>query len=67
MLKYDKSNSYPVFQVKTGLFINQMFTKGENRLYMNKQESDIMKILLQTPFINQRMLAEASGHSLGGL
>lgn len=65
MLKYDKSNSYPVFQVKTGLFINQMFTKGENRLYMNKQESDIMKILLQTPFINQRMLAEASGHSLG--
>ena len=28
-------------------------------------ESDIMKILLQTPFINQRMLAEASGHSLG--
>ena len=32
---------------------------------MNKQESDIMKILLQTPFINQRMLAEASGHSLG--
>ena len=24
-----------------------------------------MKILLQTPFINQRMLAEASGHSLG--
>lgn len=49
---YDKSNSYPVFQVKAGLFINQMFTKGENRLYMNKQESDIMKILLQTPFIN---------------
>lgn len=36
MLKYDKSNSYPVFQVKTGLFINQMFTKGENRLYMNQ-------------------------------
>lgn len=32
---------------------------------MNKQESDIMKILLQEPFINQRILAEASGHSLG--
>lgn len=32
---------------------------------MNKQESDIMKILLREPFINQRILAESSGHSLG--
>lgn len=32
---------------------------------MNKQESDIMKILLREPFINQRILAETSGHSLG--
>lgn len=32
---------------------------------MNKQESDIMNTLLQEPFINQRILSEASGHSLG--
>lgn len=32
---------------------------------MNKQESDILNALLQEPFINQRVLAEISGHSLG--
>lgn len=32
---------------------------------MNKQESDILNVLLLEPFINQRVLAEASGHSLG--
>ena len=32
---------------------------------MNKQESDILNTLLQEPFINQRILAEVSGHSLG--
>ena len=32
---------------------------------MNKQESDILNTLLQEPFINQRILSEASGHSLG--
>ncbi len=32
---------------------------------MNIQERDIMKILLGEPFVNQRMLAEQSGHSLG--
>lgn len=32
---------------------------------MNKQESDILNALLQEPFINQRILAEVSGHSLG--
>ena len=32
---------------------------------MNKQESDIMNTLLLEPFINQRILAEVSGHSLG--
>ena len=32
---------------------------------MNKQESDIMKILLRESFSNQRILAESSGHSLG--
>lgn len=32
---------------------------------MNKQESDIMNALLKEPYINQRILAELSGHSLG--
>ena len=32
---------------------------------MNKQESDILNVLLLEPFINQRILAEVSGHSLG--
>jgi len=32
---------------------------------MNKQESDIINILINKPYINQRILAEESGHSLG--
>lgn len=32
---------------------------------MNKQESDILNALLLEPFINLRILAEVSGHSLG--
>ena len=32
---------------------------------MNKQEADILLTLLTEPFINQRILAESSGHSLG--
>lgn len=32
---------------------------------MNLQESDILQTLLYEPFINQRILAETSGHSLG--
>ena len=32
---------------------------------MNKQESDILNTLLVEPFINQRILSEESGHSLG--
>ncbi len=32
---------------------------------MNKQESDILRTLFAEPFINQRLLSEASGHSLG--
>ena len=32
---------------------------------MNKQESDIMNALLLEPFVNQRLLVELSGHSLG--
>lgn len=32
---------------------------------MNKQEADILNTLFQEPFVNQRILAELSGHSLG--
>lgn len=32
---------------------------------MNKQESDILRTLITEPFINQRILSEESGHSLG--
>ena len=32
---------------------------------MNIQERDIMKILMDGPFVNQRALSEESGHSLG--
>lgn len=32
---------------------------------MNRQESDILHLLLLEPYINQRVLADTSGHSLG--
>lgn len=32
---------------------------------MNKQESDILKSVLAEPYINQRILSEQSGHSVG--
>ena len=32
---------------------------------MNKQEADILRILIDEPFINQRILSESSKHSLG--
>ncbi len=32
---------------------------------MNKQESDILQVLLTEPYTNQRMLAETCGYSLG--
>lgn len=32
---------------------------------MNKQESDILRTIFTEPFINQRILSETSGHSLG--
>ena len=34
-------------------------------MFMNLQESNILRTLLKEPFINQRVLAETSGHSLG--
>lgn len=34
---------------------------------MNKQEGDIIKVLVREGYINQRMLAESSGYSLGAV
>ena len=35
------------------------------KMFMNRQESDVLKTLFIEPFINQRILSETSGHSLG--
>ena len=42
-----------------------MFTKRKEKMFMNLQESDILRIPCYEPFINQRILAEISGHSQG--
>jgi CTP:phosphocholine cytidylyltransferase-like protein/thiamine kinase-like enzyme len=42
-----------------------MFIKIQREKYMNIQECDILNNLCRHPYINQRILAEASGHSLG--
>lgn len=34
-------------------------------MFMNKQEADILQTIFMEPFINQRILSGASGHSLG--
>ena len=34
---------------------------------MNKQEADILILLAETPFENQRVLSERSGRSLGSI
>lgn len=36
-------------------------------MFANKQESDILNILLQHNYISQRILSEMSGHSLGAV
>ena len=34
-------------------------------MYMNIQERDLLKVLYSEKYINQRILADLSGHSLG--
>lgn len=46
-------------------FVKLLFIKKGKMKNMNKQESGILRALLREPFINQRILAEVSGHSLG--
>ena len=48
--------------VKKTIYI---FMKEGIHNIMNKQEMDILSSLLIEPFINQRVLAETTGHSLG--
>lgn len=45
--------------------INMKFVKGEAELIMNIPESNVLVSLSSKPFINQRILAEETGHSLG--
>ena len=54
-----------IINVLKSFCFTTMFTKSDGGAYMNKQESDILNALLLEPFINQRILAEVSGHSLG--
>ena len=39
--------------------------KEKEEMFMNKQESDVLKTIIEKPCSNQRAIAEASGHSLG--
>ena len=43
----------------------QKFMKNERRKYMNNSKQDILNNLMNEPFINQRILAAQTGHSLG--
>ena len=42
-----------------------MFIKLNNNKFMNKQELDVLNFLLQKSYVNQRILAEQTGHSVG--
>ena len=39
--------------------------KGKKKEQLSIQESDVLSALYDEPFVNQRILAETSGHSLG--
>lgn len=44
-----------------------LFTKNGDEKYMNRQEMDLLNILSDAQFENQRLLAEVSGYSLGSV
>lgn len=54
---------YEVFVLP--VYSNIVFTKTEGELHMNKQECDVLNALRENPYANQRILADACGHSLG--
>ena len=47
--------------------ITHMFTKMKGIEFMNKQSMDIMCALLKEPYVNQRLLTEITGYSLGSV
>ena len=47
------------------LYYMAVFTKVSKGEYMNRQEADILNIIKSKNIVNQRELAEVSGHSLG--
>ena len=47
------------------LYFYKMFTKCKKEIIMNNQEKDVLKYIFKEKSINQRMIAEATGHSLG--
>ena len=50
---------------KKGIFKTNQFMKKEKENNMNRQEMDILKCLYEKKYVNQRVLAEQTGHSLG--
>lgn len=52
-------------ELEVGLNLKYVFTKKEKRYNMNIQECDVLKCIKFEKYINQRSLAETSGHSLG--
>ncbi len=47
------------------LTLTQVFIKSKGDEFVNRQEKDILNILCEKGFQNQRLLAEESGYSLG--
>ena len=50
---------------RESIFSATLFTRIKRKLFMNIIESDILKSLMNTPFVNQRVLSETTGYSLG--
>ena len=50
---------------RESIFSAMPFTRFKRKLFMNIIESDILKSLMNKPFVNQRVLSETTGYSLG--
>ena len=50
---------------RESIFSTTLFTRTKRKLFMNIIESDILKSMMNTPFVNQRVLSETTGYSLG--
>ena len=49
------------------VFFNLPFMRTERGVFVNLLEADIMKALKNEPFINQHILSETSGYSIGAV